>query len=170
MLFGNVIRNCGKLRIIMIDKLDRFEIAILRELQEDATLSTLDLSERIGLSQAPCWRRLNRLRGDGYIRKEVALLDREKVGLGTQVFAHVKLTTHGRTNVAEFTEATKAHPEITECHILLGTVDALLRVVVRDSNDYQRFFFDCLSRLPGVQEVNSMVSLSEAKATTALPL
>lgn len=154
----------------MPDVLDSFDLRILSELQEDCTLSTLELASRVGLSQAPCWRRLNRLRREGYIRREVALVDRSRVGLGTQVFAHVKLSSHGRANVSEFIEATKALPQIMECHILLGAVDALLRVVVEDVNAYERFFYERLSPLPGVQEVNSMVSLTEGKSTTSLPI
>jgi len=154
----------------MPGRLDSFEVRILAELQEDCTLSTVELASRVGLSQAPCWRRLNRLRREGYIRREVALVDRSKVGLGTQVFAHVKLSSHGRTNVSEFIRATKELPEIMECHIVLGGVDALLRVVVEDVNAYERFFYDHLSRLPGVQEVNSMVSLTVGKSTTSLPI
>jgi Lrp/AsnC family transcriptional regulator len=154
----------------MQDHLDTLDIRILAELQDDCTLSTGELASRIGLSQAPCWRRLNRLRSEGYIRREVALVDRCKVGLGIQVFAHVKLSSHGRTNVSEFIEATKSRSEILECHIVLGAVDVLLRVVVEDMNTYERFFYDYLSRLPGVQEVNSMVSLTEGTSTTSLPI
>lgn len=154
----------------MQNDLDRFELKILAELQEDATCSTVELAERIGLSQAPCWRRLNRLRSEGYIKKQVALINGEKVGLGTQVFVQVKLTVHGRANVAEFTSAIERHPEVVECHILLGAIDCILRVVVEDVKEYEKFFFDHLSQIPGVQELNSMVSLSEVKATTALPL
>ena len=150
--------------------LDAFDRHILRALQADASLSTTELAAEVGLSQSPCWRRLQRLKADGYIRGEVALLDRGKLGLNVQIFAMVKLSAHGRANVAEFAQAAQAHPEVMECHITLGVMDCLLRIVTTDMRAYEAFFFEKLSILPGVQEVNSVVSLSEFKSTTQLPL
>ena len=83
--------------------LDAYDQRILALLQEDAGLSTAEIAERIGLSQSPCWRRIQRLKEEGVIRKQVTLLDRKRIGLHTQVFAQVKLNAHGRTNFAEFT-------------------------------------------------------------------
>ena len=100
----------------------------------------------------------------------MAIIDRQKVGLNTQIFAHVKLNAHGRANLDEFTKAIQAFPEVLECYVLMGAVDFLLRIVATDIEAYERFFFDRLSRLPGVHEVNSTVALSEIKATTALPI
>ena len=154
----------------MPESIDSYDARILEVLQENCAISTVELAARVGLSQAPCWRRLNRLRSEGYILREVALVDRAKVGLVTEVFAHVKLSAHGRNNISEFFEATKVHAQILECHILLGTVDALLRVLVRDVHEYERFYFEHLTRLPGVQEVNSMVALGESKWTTFVPV
>jgi Lrp/AsnC family transcriptional regulator len=150
--------------------LDAFDLRILGALQADSSLSTNDLSDAVGLSQSPCWRRLQRLRQEGYIKREVALLDRERLGLNVQVFAMVKLSAHGRANVTQFTHAVGAYPEVLECHITLGGMDCMLRVVTSSMEAYRAFFFDKLSTLPGVQEVNSVVSLDETKSTTALPL
>jgi Lrp/AsnC family transcriptional regulator len=154
----------------MLDDLDLFDRRILQALQEDASISTTELAERIGLSQSPCWRRLQRLKQDGYIKGQVVLLDREKIGLKVQIYALIKLTAHGRANVAQFAQAARAHPEVLECHITLGATDCLLRIVASNMQAYEQFFFEKLSVLPGVQEVNSLVSLSEIKSTTVLPL
>ncbi len=150
--------------------LDRYEKRILALLQEDASLSTAQISERIGLSPSPCWRRIDRLEKDGFIMRRVALVDRRKVGLNAHIFAQVKLNAHGRANLDEFTRAIRAFPEVLECYVLMGPVDFLIRIVATDIHAYERFFFNQLSQLPGVQEVNSTVAFSEIKSTTALPI
>jgi len=151
----------------MLDEIDR---KILGSLQKDASRSTGEIAEGVGLSQAPCWRRIQRLKEQGYIRDQVYLLDRHKIGLNAQVFAQVKLNAHGRANLAAFSEAIRQFPEVLDCYVLMGTVDFMLRIVTRDIEAYERFFFDKLSQVPGVQEINSMVALSEIKSTTQLPL
>lgn len=150
--------------------LDTFEIKILRELQRDATQTTAQIAERVGLSVSPCWRRIDRLQRERYIRKQVAILDRRKVGLNAHVFAQVKLNAHGRANLDEFSAAIQDFPEVLDAYVLMGTTDFMLRVVTQDIDAYERFFFDQLSKLPGVQEINSTVALSEIKSTTELPL
>ena len=154
----------------MEHKLDRYDRAILAAVQDDASLSTVDLAERVGLSQAPCWRRMHKLRQEGYIRKEVTLLDRAKLGWKLQILVQIHLSAHGRAHVQAFTDAMVQHDRVLECLIMLGSVDAILRVVAVDMQDYERFFFDHLSQAPGVREANSMVILSEAKFTTNLPV
>ena len=156
--------------LFMSIALDAYDQRILALLQEDAGLSTAELAERIGLSQSPCWRRIQRLKEEGVIRKQVTLLDRKRIGLHTQVFAQVKLNAHGRYNLTEFAEAMREFPEVLECHVLMGAVDFMLRIVTRDIEAYERFFFEKLSLVPGIQEVNSIVALSEIKSTTSLPL
>ena len=151
-------------------KLDRDELQILNLLQEDCSLSNADIAERVGLSPSPCWRRIERMERDGIIVRRVAIVDRKKVGLNAQVFAQIKLNAHGRTNLDEFAAAIRGFPEVLECYVLMGTVDFMLRIIAQDIEAYERFFFDKLSHLPGVQEINSTVALSEIKATTALPL
>ena len=153
-----------------IAPLDAFEKKILALLQEDGSLSTSAIAEKVGLSVSPCWRRIDRLERDGFIKRRVALVERKSVGLNAQIFAQVKLNAHGRANLDEFAEAIRAFPEVLECHVLMGPVDFLLRIVAPDIEAYERFFFDSLSQLPGVQEVNSTIALSEIKSTTALPI
>ena len=150
--------------------LDAIDIKILDIMQRDASLSTGELAERVGLSQSPCWRRIQRLREEGYIKAVVAVVDHEMLGFKMQIFAQVKLNAHGRANLDEFAAAIRTFPEVLECHVLMGSVDFMLRVVAADIEAYERFFFEKLSRLPGVQEINSTVALSEIKSTTALPL
>lgn len=151
-------------------ELDSFEINILRELQRDANQTTAEIAERVGLSASPCWRRVDRLEREGFIRKRVAIVDRRKVGLNAHVFAQVKLNAHGRANLDEFSEAIRAFPEVLDAYVLMGAMDFMLRIVAKDIDAYESFFFDRLSKLPGVQEINSTVALSEIKSTTELPL
>ncbi|WP_338447349.1 Lrp/AsnC family transcriptional regulator [Pelagerythrobacter marensis] len=151
-------------------QLDRFEIKILRELQRDANQTTAQIAERVGLSPSPCWRRIDRLEREGYIRKRIAVVDRRKVGLNAHVFAQVKLNAHGRANLDEFSAAIRAFPEVLDAYVLMGTMDFMLRIVARDIDAYERFFFEHLSKLSGVQEIHSTVALSEIKATNELPL
>jgi Lrp/AsnC family transcriptional regulator len=150
--------------------LDAFDRKILTLLQENADQSTAEISEAVGLSPSPCWRRIQRLREEGYIKAQVALVDRRKVGLNTQVFAQVKLNAQGRSHLDEFSDAIRGFPEVLDCYVTMGATDFLLRIVAADIDAYERFFFDKLSRVPGVQEINSIVALSEIKSTTELPL
>jgi len=148
--------------------LDPYERKILRELQRVASQTTAQIAERVGLSSSPCWRRIDRLEREGYIKRRVALVDRKKVGLDAHVFAQVKLNAHGRANLDEFSAKIREFPEVLDCYVLMGSVDFLIRVVAADIEAYEKFFFEKLSQLPGVQELNSIVALSEIKATTEL--
>jgi Lrp/AsnC family transcriptional regulator len=150
--------------------LDQTDRRILSLLQTKPGINATDIGERIGLSQSACWRRIQRLRGEGVIKDQPAILDREKVGLSTMVFAHVKLTSHGRSNITDFADAVRQYPEVLDCYVVLGNVDFLLRIVAEDIKDYERFMYEKLSQLPGVQEVNSSIALSEIKHTTVLPI
>jgi len=151
-------------------KLDATDRRILGWLQQEPGINAAELGEKIGLSQSAVWRRIQSLRDEGVIKDQPVKLDREKVGLNTMVFAHVKLTSHGRSNLAEFSEAVSQYPEVLDCYVLLGNVDYLLRIVTQDIKAYERFFFEKLSQLPGIQEVNSSIVLSDIKHTTVLPI
>jgi Lrp/AsnC family transcriptional regulator len=142
----------------------------LAYLQQNCASSNAEIAEKTGLSPSPCWRRIDRMDREGIITKRVALVDRRKAGFNAQIFAQVKLNAHGRANLDEFTTAIGTFPEVLECFVLMGPVDFMLRIIAKDIETYERFFFDKLSRLPGVQEINSTVALSEIKSTTALPL
>lgn len=151
-------------------QLDSFERKILRLLQADASLTTAQIAERVGLSPSPCWRRIDRLEREGFIKRRAALVDRRKVGLNAQIFAQVKLNAHGRANLDEFSAAIREFPEVLDAYVLMGSMDFMLRIVAKDIDAYERFFFEQLSKLPGVQEINSTVALSEIKSTTELPI
>ena len=150
--------------------LDHTDRKILDLLQSEPGINASAIGERIGLSQSACWRRIQRLREEGVFEDHPVILNREKVGLTTMVFAHVKLTSHGRSNLSAFADAVKNYPEVMECYVLLGNVDFLLRIVAEDIKAYEQFFFEKLSQLPGIQEVTSNIVLSDIKHSTALPV
>ena len=151
-------------------ELDQTERKILRLLQADASLTTAQVAERVGLSPSPCWRRIDRMEREGIIKHRAAIVDRRKVGLNAQIFAQVKLSAHGRANLDEFSTAIREMPEVLEAYVLMGSMDFMLRIVAKDIEAYERLFFDRLSKLPGIQEINSTVALSEIKFTTVLPI
>ena len=151
-------------------ELDPTDRRILEWLQQQPGINASELGEKIGLSQSAVWRRIQHLRDEGVIRDQPVKIDREKVGLNTMVFAHVKLTSHGRSNLAEFSDAVQEFPEVLDCYVVLGNVDFLLRIVTEDIKAYEQFFFEKLSQLPGIQEVNSSIVLSDIKHTTVLPI
>lgn len=150
--------------------LDHMDRRILEWLQKAPGINAAELGEKIGLSQSAVWRRIQHLRDEGVIVDQPVKIDREKVGLNTMVFAHVKLTSHGRSNLADFSAAVREFPEVLDCYVLLGNVDFLLRIVTEDIKSYEQFFFEKLSQLPGIQEVNSSIVLSDIKHTTVLPI
>lgn len=153
-----------------MDGLDKIDLKILRVLQEDASQSAANIADSVGLSQSPCWRRIQRLKEEGYISRIVAVLDRRKMKLPTQLFVQVKVSRNDKASLAEFTDAIRSFPEILECHVILGVYDFLLRVVVRDMQAYEQFYFGKLSTVPNIREVHSFVAAAEIKSTTALPL
>lgn len=148
--------------------LDAFDRAILRSLQADLSRPLAEVAERVGLSTSPCWRRIQRLKSDGFIEREVAILNPEKVGMNALIFVHVKLSAHGRQNLSAFTDAVRLLPEAMECFSLMGDFDFMLRVVVPDVKYYERLVFERISALPGVQELKSSMALSTIKSTTAI--
>jgi len=138
----------------------------------DYLCNTLKLTDWTGnyLGCCPYRRRIQRLRDEGLIQDQVVTLDRKKAGLNALIFAQVKLSSQGRSNLAEFSDAIRGFPEVLDCYVLLGNVDFLLRIVAEDIEAYEKFFFEKLSTLSGVQEITSSIALSEIKHTTALPL
>ena len=154
----------------MASELDKIDLKILRVLQEDASRSAAEVAEAVGLSQSPCWRRIQRLKEEGYITKVVAILNRDKLNLRAQFFVQVKVVQNDQANLADFAQAICNFPEVIECQVILGAFDFLLRVVTQDLHSFQEFYFQKLSRVPGIREVNSYAAVSEIKATTALPI
>ncbi len=150
--------------------LDRTDLRILSALQKDASLSTAEIAQRVGLSQSPCWRRINLLEAGGVIRKRVAMLSSDKVGLDVLVFTHVKLASHGWQSLPKFKQKVVSFPEVVQCFMVIGDFDFILLVATRTINDYNEFIQKRLSQVPGVQAIESRIVLEEAKNTTELPL
>jgi Lrp/AsnC family transcriptional regulator len=151
-------------------RMDSVDQQILALLQQDATLATAEIAEKVGLSQSPCWRRINSLFERGLIRRRVAVLDRNKVGLEVMVLVQIKLSSHGRKSLDEFQERVAKIPAVTQCFLVMGDIDFVLTVVTRDVGQYESLVRHQLSQLPGVHEINSRIVLAEIKNTTELPL
>lgn len=150
--------------------LDELDLKILLELQEAGRLSNVTLSERVGLSPAPCMRRIRALERAGVIRKYVALVDPSAIGLGLTVFIQVSLNTHGPRELATFERALLDRPEVLECCLMTGDADYLLRVAVRDVAAYEQFLRDAFTGLEIIARVKSSFAIRQAKYSTALPL
>ncbi len=151
-------------------ELTKADIKLLKLLQHDASLSTAELAERIGMSQSPCWRRINRIEQEGIIQRKVALLDQHKLGMEVVVFTTVNLTTHGRSALQEFEHEIVKFPEVVECYTMTGSMDYMLKIVTRDIRHYEIFIRTHLAQLPGIREMHSNVSVTRIKDTTELPL
>lgn len=151
-------------------KIDRIDIDILDALQKDGTLSTTDLAAQVGLSQSPCWRRVRLLETGGVIKRRVALLSREQLGLEVLVFVHVKLTSNGWQSLPKFKQRVVSFPEVIQCFVLMGDIDFILLVATRTIEEYNTFVQKKLAQVPGVQSIDSRIVLEETKNTTELPI
>jgi len=151
-------------------KLDPQDISILKELQQDANLSSTELAERVGLSQSPCWRRINQLEEAGVIQRRVALLARKKLGIDVLVVVNVKLASHGWQPLPKFKQKVVSFPEVLQCFLVMGDIDFILLVATRTIEDYNRFVQNKLAQIPGVQSIDSRIVIEETKNTTELPL
>lgn len=149
---------------------DELDIQILDALQHDVTLSMVELADKVGSSKSVCWRRVQNFLETGVIKERVAVLDAKKLGLSVTVFAQVKMQRHGRDLLPKFVDAISNFPEVVECHTLTGSVDFLLKIIVRDVEEYERFFWDDLSKIENVQEIHSAITLTKFVESTQLPL
>ncbi|WP_336856644.1 Lrp/AsnC family transcriptional regulator [Sinomonas albida] len=151
----------------MIDKLDR---SILRILQQDGRITATALANDVGLTLAPCHRRLKDLEADGVIRGYRAEIDAAKVGLGfgTMVFATLRETS--REAIRAFEEAVVAEPQVVEAYCLFGDPDYLLKCVAEDLPGYQRLYDERLAALPGLAKLTSTIVMRDLKGAGGLPL
>jgi len=149
--------------------MDRTDRRILALLQEDATLPVAELARRVQLSQTPCWKRLQKLKASGVIRKQVALCDPAKLGLATTVFVAVRTSQHNDAWLRKFDAAVKAIPEIVDVYRMSGEVDYLLRVVVADIPGYDAVYRRLIKAVE-LSDVSSSFAMETIKSTTALPL
>jgi Lrp/AsnC family transcriptional regulator, cysteine-sensing transcriptional activator len=163
---NNVARN---LRFGVQRFMDKLDARILDLLQENAELTAADIADRIGLSKAPCWRRIQKLREDGVIRRTVALLDAPSLNVGTTVFVTLKTGNHSEAWFQTFVRAVRDIHEVTEIHRMSGDVDYLIRIVVPDIDAYDVVYKRLIAAVD-FQDVSASFALETIKYTTALPL
>jgi len=150
--------------------MDLVDRQMLQILQREGRISNAALAEQLHLSPSPCLRRLRALEASGLITGYRAELDREKLGLGLTLFVELKVEGHSERNAAAITDALRAVPEVISAHIVSGSADFLLEVVVADLRDYERLLFDTLLNLPNVSDVRSNFALRAVKTRGPLPL
>jgi len=150
--------------------MDATDLKILAALQRDGSLSNVELARLVHLSPSPCLARVKALRQSGVIRRYVALVDPEAIGLGVSVFISISLREQSTAALAEFERRIEACDEVMECYLMTGDADYLLRVVVSDIRALERFILDRLSPIPGVEKIRSSFTLKQVRYKTELPL
>lgn len=153
-----------------IEKLDKIDKIILIELQRKAIMPIADLAERAGLSPSSCHRRVKLLEQAGVITGYTATLDGKRLGLANEFFVEVSLGSQTEEAFEKFEKAVQRVPEILECHLMSGQFDYLLRVAAADSTDYERVHRTKLSRLPGIQRIQSSLALRTVKPWSGFPV
>jgi Lrp/AsnC family transcriptional regulator, cysteine-sensing transcriptional activator len=149
-----------------VDKLDR---RILELLQQNAELTAAEIADKVGLSKAPCWRRIKKLQEEGVVKKTVALLDARALNVGTTVFVMLKTAKHHEAWFEKFVAAVRDIPEVTEIHRMSGEVDYLMRIVVPDIDAYDVVYKRLIAAVEFL-DVSANFALETIKYTTALPL
>jgi Lrp/AsnC family transcriptional regulator, leucine-responsive regulatory protein len=150
-------------------ELDSIDWKILDVLQEDARVPNIVLCEKVNLSPSPCLSRVKALEEKGFINRYVTLLNPAAVGLGVSVFVQVRLEKQVETALNIFEKAVAVRPEVMECYLMTGSSDYLLRVIMPNLQEFQRFVAD-LTKIPGVGNIQSSIALKQVKYKTALPL
>ena len=152
---------------VKIDELDRH---LLRRLQQNARMTTVELARHLHLSPAGLQKRVRRLEELGVLERYSAIVNRRAVGLELLCFVQVSLAHHRPGSVKRFPHVIATMPEVLECHYLTGEVDYLLKVVVPTHEHLERFVFDRLMKVPGVDRIRTSIALREVKASAPLPL
>ncbi|HVE01241.1 MAG TPA: Lrp/AsnC family transcriptional regulator [Sphingomicrobium sp.] len=150
-------------------QLDHVDRRILAILQEDASIAVAEIGARVGLSQTPCWRRIQRLREDGVIEATVALVKPEAVGCGLTVFMAIEARDHSPQWLEQFTEMVVARSEVLDVHRMAGEMDYLLRVAVPDMAAYDQFYRELIAAVP-LKNVSSHFAMERVKSSTAYPV
>ena len=153
-----------------METLDKFDVAILVQLQTDARQTNAELASRVGLSAAPCWRRVRALEEAGYITGYRAEINRHKIGLGVLAFVRLDADRNSADSTGKLEEAIKKMPEVVACHYISGTGTFELQVVAQDLETFSQFALKKLMSLPHVKDIHTSFSLGEVKAGGALPL
>jgi DNA-binding Lrp family transcriptional regulator len=151
-------------------ELDKTDKIILTELQRNARQSVAELAAKAGLSPSSCHRRVKLLEEAGLITGYAANIDRTRLGLANEFFVEVSLSAQTEEAFEKFEKAIQRVPEILECHLMSGQFDYLLRVVAADATDYERIHRSRISRLPGVQRIQSALALRTVKGWAGYPL
>lgn len=151
-------------------RLDRVDRAILRQLQQDASISNARLAERVHLSAPACLRRVERLKARGVIRRIVALLDPEAVDAGMVVLIGVVLDRSTPQAFAAFEQAVQKIPACMECHVVTGEFDYFMLVRTRDSASFNKLHAEQLLYLPGVRQIRSFMGLKEIRSSVVFPV
>jgi Lrp/AsnC family transcriptional regulator, leucine-responsive regulatory protein len=150
--------------------LDAIDLRILAELQQDGSLTNVELAKRVHLSPSPCLVRVKALESTGVIQRYVALADAKAVGLGLNVFISISLKEQAKDSLAEFERCIAEHEEVMECYLMTGDSDYLIRVAVRDIAELERFILEQLTPIPGIEKIRSSFALKQVRYKTALPL
>ncbi len=149
--------------------LDAIDRKILTVLQQDASLSVAEIGSRVGLSSTPCWKRIQKLEGEGVIQRRVAVVDPDKIGLGVSVFVAIETGDHSEEWLKRFADVVQAMPEVMEFYRMAGDVDYMLRVVCTSIQDYDVFYKKLIAAIP-LKNVTSRFAMERIKQTTALPI
>lgn len=151
-------------------KIDHVDEKILKVLQQDSRMTNQQLSEHIGVSTSPCWRRVKRLEEEKIIKGYGVLLDRRKLGLGVMVFIRVSIDSHSEAEAKKFEEKVLELENVVACYSIGGDADFLLQVVSIDFDTYAEFSMSTIRRLPGIKEMQSMFILKEIKPFKGFPI
>lgn len=149
---------------------DAYSLKILEALQEDSRMTVQQISERVGLSTTPCWKRIKDMEAQGVITGYTVQVDRKKVGLNLMVMAEINLAQHTDKTVAAFEAAVAVTPQIVRCYSTTGQADYVLTIMATDIEQYEQLLIRQLFKLPGVSHVRSSIVLREIKADGRLPV
>lgn len=150
--------------------LDDFERLILKALQQDGRASTQDLSDAVGLSPSPCWRRVKRLEEDGFITRYAAILDGKKLGLHAFAHIQVSLVDHSESSIDIFQQFVDRNDQVLECSSITGDFDYILKLAATDPEALEAFIMQKILRLGVVRSTTTNFILRQMKVSGALPL
>jgi Lrp/AsnC family leucine-responsive transcriptional regulator len=153
----------------MSDKLDKIDLKILKILQENSKITNLDLSKRIGLSPAPTLERVKKLEQSGVVESYHALVNPNKINLNVKTFVLVSLAWQKENALNHFLNKIKDIQEITECYIITGEADFLIKVVCKDIPTYEKLLFKTLSQIDEIERLKTLMTLSTVKDSKVLP-
>jgi DNA-binding Lrp family transcriptional regulator len=150
--------------------LDSTDLRILTELQQDSSLTNIELARRVHLSPSPCLTRVKALEASGVIGRYVALVNPKKLGLNLSVFISISLKEQSKSALAEFEQRIAEHDEVMECYLMTGDSDYLIRVAIADMTALEKFILEQLTPIPGIEKIRSSFALKQVRYKTALPL